>query len=445
MQKHSKLYKLVFKYLVLALLLFVPLYPKFPLYAIGGVQVSIRLEDLLLFLVFVVWLAITMFRKFDLLRTKVSLSFLVFFLIGGLSLFSAITITQTVAPQLGLLHLMRRAEYMLCFLFGWEAVRDRAHLPLFMRSLVVVVFVVFIVGLGQKYFGWPVITTQNSEYAKGVALSYKEGGHLVSTFAGHYDMANYLVFVSPLLLAFMLAKKQVIQKVFGDKVYVSRIVLLVSLLASYWLIVNAASRIPIVSFIIASSALLVFMGKKRLIPAVIVVSVIMTGLSSNLVARYMNIFNVAVDKVVSQVEEMIVHPVYAQALEDRSTSIRTNVEWPRAIRAFSKNPLLGTGYSSISLATDNDYLRMLGEVGVLGFVAFLLLCMQICVTLFSNIKIPLQSSYSYEQLFTVCVLASLPAVLLNMLFIDILEASKFAISFWLILGFAFGINYAKKN
>ena len=50
-----------------------------------------------------------------------------------------------------------------------------------------------------------------------------------------------------------------------------------------------------------------------------------------------------------------------------------NVEWPRAIRALKKNPLLGTGYSSITLATDNDYLRLLGETGVLGFLAFLLI------------------------------------------------------------------------
>ena len=59
--------------------------------------------------------------------------------------------------------------------------------------------------------------------------------------------------------------------------------------------------------------------------------------------------------------------------EDRSVSIRLNVEWPRAIRAFSKNPLLGTGYSSITLATDNDFLRLLGEVGLVGALAFFLI------------------------------------------------------------------------
>jgi len=61
----------------------------------------------------------------------------------------------------------------------------------------------------------------------------------------------------------------------------------------------------------------------------------------------------------------------------RSTDIRLKVEWPRAIKAFLKNPLLGTGYSSITLATDNDYLRMLGETGILGTLAFLAIILEI--------------------------------------------------------------------
>ena len=63
-------------------------------------------------------------------------------------------------------------------------------------------------------------------------------------------------------------------------------------------------------------------------------------------------------------------PVDVDAGVARSGEIRFNVEWPRAITAFSKNPLLGTGPGSITLATDNDYLRSLGESGLLGFITF---------------------------------------------------------------------------
>jgi len=57
----------------------------------------------------------------------------------------------------------------------------------------------------------------------------------------------------------------------------------------------------------------------------------------------------------------------------RSFEIRTKMEWPRAWRAFLRNPFFGSGYSSVDLATDNDFLRLLAEVGILGFLSFLLL------------------------------------------------------------------------
>ena len=34
---------------------------------------------------------------------------------------------------------------------------------------------------------------------------------------------------------------------------------------------------------------------------------------------------------------------------------------------------MGTGFSSITLATDNDFLRLLGETGITGFMAFFLI------------------------------------------------------------------------
>ena len=112
-----------------------------------------------------------------------------------------------------------------------------------------------------------------------------------------------------------------------------------------------------------------------------------------------------------------------------------NVEWPRAIRALTKNPITGTGYSSITLATDNDYLRMLGETGLLGFGSFWLAFGLIILTIIK--KFP--KAEGPETLFIIGVFSAISGVLLNMVFIDLLEASKFAIAFWLILGFVVGL------
>jgi O-antigen ligase len=128
-------------------------------------------------------------------------------------------------------------------------------------------------------------------------------------------------------------------------------------------------------------------------------------------------------------------PVPVPVFEDRSTSIRLAVEWPRAIRAFIKNPLLGSGYSSIGLAADNDYLRLLAEVGLLGFFAFMLIIVRILFAFASTL--PLTLNFSGIKLgFVAGVIGGTLGILLNAVFIDIFEASKIAIIFWLIVGLA---------
>ena len=48
MQKRSKKLDLLLKYTVAAIILVVPLYPKFPFIRVPGTFVSIRLEDLII-------------------------------------------------------------------------------------------------------------------------------------------------------------------------------------------------------------------------------------------------------------------------------------------------------------------------------------------------------------------------------------------------------------
>ena len=65
---------------------------------------------------------------------------------------------------------------------------------------------------------------------------------------------------------------------------------------------------------------------------------------------------------------------------DLSTGIRLDALWPKAIKGFVKNPLLGSGFSTLTKdqvtnfseaeSTDNDFLRSLGETGILGFLTF---------------------------------------------------------------------------
>ena len=452
MQKFSQLLERQVKYILAGLLIAIPLYPKFPFLTVPGTYVSIRLEDIFLAATLLL-MAPYLYSKYREILTKpVEKAIALYLFVGGVSLISAIILTQSVQIHIGILHLLRRIEYFVPFFLGVYAFRKQGpHLLEFLiKTLMIVVFALFIYGLGQRYLSWPVIITQNQEYAKGIALRWIPGSHITSTFAGHYDLSTFLVLVLPVFVAIF----------FELKGRVTKISLLAVIFCGLWLLTNAVSRVSIVSYLIGVTGALLVLRKYKELTVVILASLLLFNLSADLRGRFFRIFSVVknrVDKVI-----VIPRPIYAQegapalapfetaeppassVTEDRSTSIRFNVEWPRALRAYAKNPLLGSGYSSITLATDNDYLRALGETGILGFLALTLIFFRIGSLIFK--KLPSINSFGpVEKAFLAGVIGALPGVALNAVFIDILEASKFAIIFWLTVGILVGILRAKEN
>lgn len=462
MLKHFNWRKNYLKYGIAAIILAVPLYPKFPFLAIPGTYVSVRIEDFLVLAVTIAFLVLNFSKIKDFWQEKIERSVFIYLCIGFLSLLSAVFLTKTVTPFIGLLHLLRRVEYFVPLLLGIYALRNNEiDLEFFLKLFLIDVFIIFIYGFGQKYFSWPVIITQNEEYAKGVALRWIPGSHINSTFAGHYDLATYLVLILPVFVSLFVVLKNI-------KV---RVILGGSILAGYWLMANAISRISIVSFMGSTVIALVLLKKFKAIALFLVISVVIFGMSSDLRARYVSIIDVLqrqIEKVGKRVyiqsntfvyaaEDVVAIPVATPTplststpvpvQEDRSTSIRLNVEWPRAIRAFLKNPLLGTGYSSITLATDNDYLRALGETGILGFVGLFLIFTQIGNLVLRSIPIS-ENMEKVKRAFLCGCIGAIPGFLLNAFFIDVFESSKVAIMFWLLVGFIVSLirnNYYEQN
>jgi len=414
-----------YKTLITLLLVFVPLYPKFPLINITGTYVAIRLEDILIIICVLSFLPLIFGNMKHLFANNIFRAMAIFVFVGFASVISSVYLTKSADLNISLLHLLRRVEYFSLFVLGllyFKIYAKTNYLGYFIKILGFIVLFAFIYGLLQRYLSFPVVITQNSEYSKGIALQWIPGAHINSTFAGHYDLASYLVLVLPFFVSsFFLFKKR------WDRMFS-----LAVLFGGYWLLNNAVSRISILSFVVSSSLSLFFLKKYKEIFIFGLISMIIFGFSAGLRERYMRIFNVIKEKLV------FVNNVYANngqnIVEDRSTSIRMVVEWPRAIRSLSKNPLLGTGYSSITLATDNDYLRSLGETGILGFSAFMLI-------LFSLLKkvYTFKSDNITANIFIYSLFGGIIGVLINAFFIDIFESSKFATSFWLIVGLAVGM------
>ncbi|MCS7092366.1 MAG: O-antigen ligase family protein [Patescibacteria group bacterium] len=447
-------------FLAIVILIAIPLMQKFPFLEVPGTFVSIRVEDLLLFLTFVIVVFRVSQKFFEYIDNRIIKFFVVFSGIGLVSYLCALMITQTIIPHIGFLHWARRIEYFVPFILGYEFFRTKdiqSRLNVVINCILVVIVFAFVYGFGQRYFSLPIIITQNEEYSKGIALKWVEGSHINSTFAGHYDLSTYLVLILSIIIAlFFLFQKSYSKAILG-----------VAWILGMWLLVNAASRISFLSYLVSSVFVLILLKKFKAIVFLLTFSILFASMSSNLLARYQRIIEVTLTEYLSVNSLLTVHasiketdvlpetarqktltitPTPIPVFEDRSTNIRLDVEWPRAIRAFNKNPLLGTGYSSLGLATDNTYLRALGEVGILGFFSFLGLLGSIWFVFLKVVRfkklipeINLTQNLTIAKGFLAGVIGAQVGILINGVFIDVFEASKFAITFWLFSGFAVGL------
>ena len=442
---------------VAILLAFIPLYLKFPLVNVKGTYVAIRLEDLLVAVVVFVWFIHQLKTKFSVFNDRLSWLFILYWGVGGASLISALLLTKNVVPQIAVLHFLRRIEYMSLFFVALTSITSFKKIKLYQFSLLLTVLGVIIYGVGQKYLYWPVVSTMNREFSKGTLLRLNEGARVSSTFAGHYDLAAYLVLITSFLLALFFAYKNQITK---------KIIFLLYLGCLY-LLVLTASRISFAAYLFSITFLLVWIKKHWWIPPILAVSIICMLLSTQFSQRYAATLRISLTAFSGSLPRANVSPqitptstptptptppvaTSSATIGDEdlgiqySNQIRFNVEWPRALRALAKNPFLGTGYSSVTLATDNDYLRALAETGILGLLSFSLIFIEILRRIAINFR---DTKISTDRKLIVAgIAAGALGFFINAAFIDVFEASKVAFIFWILMGILVGIlNLSKQK
>lgn len=467
-----RLENIFLKYATGLLILVVPLYPKFPLFFIPKTNVSVRLEDFLIAALLFGLGLIILRRRLKVWKDPIFMSVIWFFIAIFLSSLSAALVTQTVTPYITLLHSLRRVEYMAVIFLASTAVSSRENLKFFVKLIIIVAIVSTVYGAGQKFFAFPVISTMNPEFAQGLALTLGPEARVNATFAGHYDLSAYLVPVLLVTLGVILYSRKL-----------SRKLLLFGLFCLFvWLMVASASRVSLVAYLVPALAMLIVVRRAKWIIPVLVVSLTLAAFSQSLTSRYAKLTSATLSQAYLKYlafvrlpspgtqpnqtplpletsgpvgssgagitpgglvrpspkprrPRLTPTPVPPPVIEDRSMAIRLNVEWPRALRSLYKNPLLGTGPSSITLATDNDFLRSLGETGLIGSLAlFNVFCQIWLIT-----RVLLKKSLStIEGAFGWSMTFGAIGVLINAAFIDVLEASKVAISFWLIVGIWIG-------
>lgn len=527
------------------LLAFIPLYPKVPLIDVKNTWVYIRVEDFIVIIAIIFWLLLLIQKKIT-LRTPLTMPILIFWIVGAITtIHGVILIFPTLAgvfPNVALLSYLRRVEYLSLFFIAYSGMRDKKFLSAVIVVLIATLLLVVGYGFGQKYLGFPAFLTMNEEFAKGEPIRLSALSRVPSTFAGHYDLAAYLVLIIPILSSL----------IFGFRNWFMRAFLLVSVALGFILLFMTVSRVSFVVLLISLVLVLFFQRKKLAILSFVLLAflapIFIVQFTPALLARFGNTVKeveVLVDASNGEVigntsfvpsshfaDRLVLRRVYQEAASvnsqanlkdgellkvgsstvfpqhyipktavlivpqnsptgenlpqgtayinlslspvtkrvgqffyenpsknaasssaisyvftgnflikkasayDLSFTTRFQGEWPNALKAFKRNILFGSGYGSVSLAVDNNYLRILGETGLLGFLSF--------VAIFISIAIYVRKIYPdvdsrVARSFVLGFVAGVVGLMFNGLLIDVFEASKVAFVLWLLSGVTLGI------
>lgn len=508
----KKLDNNVLTILLVGFAFFIPLYPKFPFKIIEYTYIAIRLEDFYIVLLTLVFF-IQLIRRKVRLQTQLLVPMLIFWVVVFTSFFNAAFFTKTVpVVNVGFLHATRRVEYMIIFFIVTSSIRSLKTFKIVLYSLISSFILVNLYGVGQRFIGFPAVSTMNPEFARGHLLYLTPEARVSSTFGGHYDFAIYLVMFIPLVLGLFFRLKNKI-----------RYVLFFSVLLAIFMLVLTALRIGFATYVVMIISYLIFVKKFKYLFFIIVFTILVTLTNKDLTERFsktLQIKQILVNEQTGQVfvpqkitseelplgsyyipinkkviptpqiktpittlyavqnkkmlfptetslstttalfkKQVAVEEVTQEAIKNKqilseaeekrliasfsallkpvsgvvcdiSCSTRIQVEWPRAIVAFLKNPLIGSGGSSITEATDNDYLRWLGEFGLFGFLAFLYI---IVTALFHIVRNAKNIPNPYRGLTHAFVFSTFGLFIIAVYF-DVFEASKIAFIFWFITG-----------
>ncbi len=533
---------------------FIPLFPKFPFRVVNYTYIAIRLDDLLTGVLAAVFILQLLRKKVSFAKLPYKKLFGAFWIVVFLSYISGVYITKTVEfPFVGLLHAARRVEYMMLFFIAVSVIRTSTDYKKLLFSFLTSLFLINVYGIGQRFFEFPAISTMNPEFAKGRILFLTPEARLSSTFAGHYDLAAYLVLMLPFLWAlFMYAKRiQISQKMklftlfvsllpivlacytltgistetinhipiagtflsplnqlvigtilFALTLYLvlfnklSKTLTFITIMISTLSLVLTASRTSSIAYIVSTLPYLLYIRKFRYFAIALVLSVAAFSMDKELAIRWaktVQIRQVIVNEKTG--EEVVVQKLKKEALPagtafiktrntlpvtletqltkrdllaratlsgqmasgsamtendyqvisavaaDTSISTRLQVSWPRAVKAFMKNPLLGSGPSSITESSDGDYFRWIGETGALGTLLFL----GIIFTVLKGVYAVRNKISQEGRYIIVALLFGTFGLLVNAVLIDVFEASKVAYLFWTLLGTFTGMAMLKEQ
>lgn len=475
----------IVKTLAVIFIYLIPLYPKFPLVGFNDTYIAVRVEDFFM-VIFVVTFFVQWLRKKITLNTPLMYLFIAYWVAQFLSVIVGFYFEKEFTFQyLGFLHAARRVEYMVIFFMIASLIKTKDDFYFYLKHVLIAALIVLIYGLGQKFIGLPAVSTMNKEFAKGMVLFLRAADRVSSTFAGHYDLAAYIVFLIPIMLGYHMNKKQ-------HWAFIAYILAVAILMLT-------ASRSSFGAYLIATVLFLIFTRRFGYLIVVAVITTIFLFTFDSLSQRFADTFRLRQvfvnentgevlvtndlttgelpsgtaiataegqtisteeqkeeqERLRKQILDEIKRDAEAKGKElteeqiavelerlvsgfkpvvsytsDISFSNRLLVSWPRSVMSFQKNVMFGTGPSSLGEATDGSFFRWIGESGLLGTTLLLSIFSALVIMVWTAARklAREESALFYGFIFGLFGLA------INGTYIDVFEASKVAFTLWLVAG-----------
>lgn len=309
--------------------------PELQIGGIRGRAVVLRVDDILLLTVFLGWLAKMAIHKDLALFTSTALNQPIIGYVFICLVATALGVLQGLSnPKESVFYLLKYFEYFLLFFMVVNNVKSMKQIKLFVFCMFLTCFLVS---------------------ANAWLTHASVGGRVSAPFEGRIGAANtfagYLLLMIALIIGLLLYSSQK-----------QRFLLLGLLAVVVWPFLRTMSRGAWLGLLPAITTLIVMTRKKRmvLLATVVILAVLSPILLSDAVQ------NRARSTFMPGRQYTVLGRRIAFA---ESGAIRIEA-WKGSLRKWYRRPLLGYGVPGFGVVGDSQYVRVLREVGMIGFVIF---------------------------------------------------------------------------
>lgn len=419
------------KFLIIFLLLLVTIFPKLNIINISGIRTGIRIED---FAFAIILSLLILFHKRYSFKNdnlkKITILFLIYLIFC--------LVSTVIGTNLGyvsffksFLFVIRKLEYFLFIYLGYIFYKKDSSTLKKIINFVVIFHLIFCI---FQYFGFI------GSFHGGQYLNSLHQGRITSTFNGSYELSAFLIIASCYYLY---------ELIFNHK---NIIINLFILSAIFICIYVSKSRTSLICFIIIMIFMFIKKHSKNIFSYlinIIILSLICASLI--LIVDKLNILEnsrfsmVTIDGYIESMECAWKNKNFDSYLKtgtwfgssecfnvgtDDSFNLRFN-HWAQLLDGFKKYPILGLGASITTTAADGNYIRILVESGIVGFILWSILILYLIIIL------------DKKNIYDGMTKYALFSLLLGAIFIDLFEASKIMMTFWFMLGVT--LKYDEQN